>query len=170
MTKSAVRGNIVSSLEIASDSVCWDIGCGTGSVTIEMAFHCPNGMVYGFDKNSEAIGLTMENARRFGCDNIKAAEGICPDILQDAPAPDKVFIGGSSGNMGDIFKCIHEKNPHADIVVSAVSLETLRQAQDAFEGGEYDIIQLAVTETRKIGSHTMLNAQNPIFILKGKLQ
>ena len=172
MTKSIVRGNIVASLEIGKNDICWDIGCGTGAISIEMAFRCPDGMVYAFDKNSEAIELTVRNSRRFGCDNITAIDGICPNILGNFNAPNKVFIGGSSGNMNEIFKCVYNKNPYADIAVSAVSLETLTLAQEAFEkfGGEYSIVQIAVTETRKICNHTMLSAQNPVFIIRGKLQ
>ena len=170
MTKSAVRGNIVSGLDIEHDSVCWDIGCGTGSVSVEMAFRCPGGQVYAFDKNSAAVALTLENARHFGCDNITAAQAELPSLPDDIPTPDKVFIGGSSGSMRDILALIGERNPRADITVSAVSLETLSQASEAFaeQGFSCDITQLAVTETRKLGSHTMLRAQNPVFIIRGK--
>ncbi len=170
MTKSAVRGNIISGLDICHDSVCWDIGCGTGSVSVEMAFRCPDGKVLAFDKKSEAAELTERNAQKFGCDNIIVNEGVCPEVLKDAPAPNKVFVGGSSGNMIEIFECVYQKNEFADITVSAVSLETLEQAIKAFErfGKEYTVMQIAVTETRKVGSHTMLTAQNPVFIIKGR--
>lgn len=170
MTKSAVRGNIVSRLNICHDSVCWDIGCGTGSVSVEMAFRCPDGKVMAFDKKSEAAELTARNAQKFGCDNIFVNEGICPDVLKNAPSPDKVFVGGSCGNMAEIFECAYQKNEFADITVSAVSLETLEQAVRAFErfGREYSVMQIAVTETRKLGSHTMLTAQNPVFIIKSR--
>lgn len=169
MTKSVIRGNIVSGLNICHDSVCWDIGCGTGSVSIEMAFRCPDGNVFAFDKNPDAAELTMRNARKFGCDNIIASEGICPEILKNAPMPDKVFIGGSSGNMAEIFECAYQKNESANITVSAVSLETLEQAVEAFKrfGKECSVMQIAVTETKKVGSHTMLTAQNPVFIIRG---
>ena len=170
MTKSTVRGNIVSGLNICHDSVCWDIGCGTGSVSVEMAFRCPDGKVLAFDKKLEAAELTARNAQKFGCDNIFVHEGICPDVLKNVSAPDKVFVGGSSGNMEKIFECAYQKNEFADITVSAVSLETLEQAVKAFErfGREYSVMQIAVTETRKVGSHTMLTAQNPVFIIKGR--
>lgn len=170
MTKSAVRGNIVSGLNICCDSVCWDIGCGTGSVSVEMAFRCPDGKVLAFDKKSEAAELTACNAQKFGCDNIFVNEGICPDVLKNALSPDKVFVGGSSGNMAEIFECVYQKNEFADITVSAVSLETLEQAVKAFErfGKEYSVMQISVTETRKVGAHTMLTAQNPVFIIKGR--
>lgn len=169
MTKSAVRGNIVSGLKICSNSVCWDIGCGTGSVSVEIAFRCPDGKVFAFDKKFEAVELTLNNSRKFGCDNIIVNEGICPEILKNVPSPDKVFIGGSSGSMQEIFECIYIKNQFADITVSAISLETLEQACKAFKhfGKSYSITQIAVTETKKAGNHTMLAAQNPVFIIRG---
>lgn len=172
MTKSAVRGNIVSGLQVCHDSVCWDIGCGTGSVSIEMAFRCPDGNVFAFDKNPNAAELTVRNARKFGCDNIIANEGICPEILKNASAPDKVFIGGSAGNMVEILECAYQKNKSADITVSAVSLETLEQAIEAFKrfGKECSVMQIAVTETKKVRNHTMLTAQNPVFIIRGEQQ
>lgn len=172
MTKSEVRCIAVSRLNICADSVVWDIGCGTGSVSVEAAFRCPDGKVYAFDKKPEAVSLTSENARKFGCDNIEAAEGSCPEILTDMPAPDKVFIGGSSGNIGGIFEAVREKNPCADIAVTAVSLETLNEAVSCFSGfgTEPEVLQIAVTRTKKLGTHTMLQAQNPVFIISGRLQ
>ncbi|MBR2284130.1 MAG: precorrin-6y C5,15-methyltransferase (decarboxylating) subunit CbiE [Ruminococcus sp.] len=171
MTKSEVRCNAVAGLSICRDSVCWDIGCGTGSVSVEMAFRCPGGRVLAFDRNAEAVRLTAENARRFGCDNIIAAEGSCPEILSGAETPDKVFIGGTSGKMAEIFECIHSKNPAADIAVTAVSLETLEQTIQAFGeyGAECETVQISVTRTGRIGTHTMLQAQNPVFLIRGRL-
>ncbi len=170
MTKAVVRGSAVSSLEIERDSVCWDIGCGTGSVSVEMAFRCPAGTVYAFDKSAEAVELTKQNCMSHSCDNIIVREGVCPDLLEDVPAPDKVFIGGSSGNMLNIFRCITNKGSSPDIAVTAVSLETLEQACRCFEAFFYiyTVTQIAVTDTRKVGNHTMLTAQNPVFLIRGR--
>jgi precorrin-6Y C5,15-methyltransferase (decarboxylating) len=171
MTKSEVRCIAVSKLNIESDSVVWDIGCGTGSVSVEAACRCPDGKVLAFDKKAEAAELTEKNARLLGCDNIEVIEGECPQCLADAQAPHKVFIGGSSGNMEVIFAAVYEKNPKADIVVTAVSLETLSETISCFEkyGTAPEIVQIAVTRTEKLGSHTMLKAQNPVFIISGGL-
>ena len=169
MTKAEIRCTSVATLDICKDSVCWDIGCGSGSVSVEMAFRCPDGRVYAFDKKSAAVSLTKDNAKKFGCDNITVKEGSCPEILVDALPPQKVFIGGSSGELPAIFDIIYKKSPTAEIVVTAVSLETLQQAAECFEkhGRECTITQVAVTRTRKVGSHTMFDAQNPVFIIKG---
>lgn len=171
MTKSEVRCIAVSRLDIEFDSVVWDIGCGTGSVSVEAAYRCPDGRVFAFDKKAEAAELTAKNARVFGCDNVIISEGSCPESLENAQAPDKVFIGGSSGNMDGIFTAIYAKNPKADIVVTAVSLETLNEAVKCFEryGTSPEITQIAAARTEKIGTHTMFKAQNPVFIISGGL-
>lgn len=168
MTKAEVRAVAVSKFNIGSDSVCWDIGCGTGSVSVEMAVKCTNGGVYAFDKKTEAVKLTSENSEKFGCDNIHVFESLFPeDIPENIPVPDCVFIGGASGKISDIIKYVTELNPSAEIVVTAVSVETLNECMNVFDA---EITQIAVTRTRRIGSHTMLSAENPVFVIKRKIK
>lgn len=172
MTKAEVRCNAVAAQRIAHDAVCWDIGCGTGSVSVEAAFRCPDGQVYAFDRSAEAVRLTAENARNFSCDNICVTHGSCPDILRDAPKPDAVFIGGTGGRLPEILKIISEKNPCAAITMAAVSLETLAQAVPLLEQfcGELQVVQIAVTRTKKVGAYTMPDTQNPVWLISGGLQ
>lgn len=170
MTKSEIRGTVVSKLNIGCKDICWDIGCGTGSVTIEMALQCYDGKVFAIDKNEKSIELTVKNAHKFGCDNIYTVNGTAPAELVGFPAPNKVFIGGSSGRISEILGIVYSKNPLADVVITAVSLETLNESISAFSHfgiDEPEIVQIAVTRTRKVGNHTMLSAENPIYILKG---
>lgn len=172
MTKAEVRGICVSKLEIECDSVCWDIGCGTGSMSVEMAYRCTDGKVFSVDKNSAAIKLTETNRRNFRCDNIEIIESEAGKISQELPAPDRVFIGGSSGQLEHIIEAANNKNPHIKIVITAVSLETLTESVSVFDklGFETEVTQLAVTHTKKVGSHTMLSAENPVFIIKGAVK
>ena len=172
MTKSIIRSSIISRLNIGNSDICWDIGCGSGSVTVEMAFQCCDGKVYAFDKNHDAVSLTEKNLSRFSCDNAKIIEGNCPEILSDIPSPDKVFIGGSSGSLSGIFGVIKEKNPCADIVITAVTLETLNNAVSVFDeyNGEYDVVQIAVTNTKRAGRYNLFQAENPVFLIKGKIK
>lgn len=172
MTKAEVRCNAVAALQISQNAVCWDIGCGTGSVSVEMAFRCPHGQVFAFDHNAAAAALTAQNARKFSCDNIRAAAGECPAILHDYPAPDAVFIGGTSGNLSEILAEIAHRNSLAKISMTAVSLETLSHALPIFEQycDKFRIVQIAVTRTKKIGSHTMPEPQNPVWLISGGLK
>ena len=171
ITKAEIRHLAVASLEIEKNHICWDIGAGTGSVSVELARLCPDGKVYALDKQASACKLTDLNAHKFGCDNIRIFQGTAPEALADFPAPDRVFIGGSSGNMKEILKIIFLKNPSAKITLTAVTLETLENAVHAFLdfGKEPSITQIAVTRTRKAGHTTMLNALNPIFLIWGTL-
>ena len=171
ITKAEIRHFAVSSLEIEKNHICWDIGSGTGSVSVGMAQHCPDGKVYALDKNLSACQLTNLNAHRFGCDNIQIFQGTAPEMLAEFPAPDRVFIGGSSGNLKKIMNVIYQKNPSAKISITAVTLETLEDAVHAFAdyGTEPDITQISITRTRKAGYYTMLNAQNPVFLIWGSL-
>jgi precorrin-6Y C5,15-methyltransferase (decarboxylating) len=172
MTKAEVRCNAVAAMNIAQNAVCWDVGCGTGSVSVEMAFRCPAGQVFSFDHKEDAVCLTEQNAHKFSCDNITAIYGKCPEILQDYPAPDVVFIGGSGGFLTEIFAAIAQKNPRARIVLAAVSMETLSQGITEFLRfcDDFELVQLAVTRTKKVRNYTMPETLNPVWLLSGGLQ
>lgn len=171
MTKSEVRTLVVAKLGIGEGDVCWDIGCGTGSVSVEMALRGEDVSVYAVDKNAEAVALTQRNCEKFGCDNIEIIHEKAETAVSSFPPPDCVFIGGSGGSIEPIVQAAYAKNPAVRMVVTAVSLETLHQAATVFEqlGMACAITQIAVTRTRKVGSHTMLAAENPIFIIQRKL-
>ncbi|MGN0666355.1 MAG: precorrin-6y C5,15-methyltransferase (decarboxylating) subunit CbiE [Huintestinicola sp.] len=167
MTKSEIRGAIISKLDIRPDDICWDIGCGTGSVSVEMALQCSSGRVYSVDRNEEACRLTKANAHRFYCDNITVYCGMAGEIIPELPKPDRLFIGGSCGELEKILHRAYELNPEVKTVITAVSLETLSSAVKLLEqsGNNTDVVQIAVTRTKKIGEHTMLSAENPVYII-----
>ena len=171
MTKSEVRSVVLSKLGVSSDSVCWDIGSGTGSVSVEMALQCSGGRVYAVEKNREAIDLIDKNKHIFKCDNIEIISGNASDNIEKLPKPDRVFIGGSGGEMQRILKTVFEKNTKAVIVVAAVSLETLNKSLESFRmcGAETEIVQVSITRTKFVGSYTMLHGENPVFIIKGTI-
>ncbi len=165
MTKAEVRCCAVAALCVGQQDICWDIGCGTGSVSVELALRCPEGQVFSVDRNPDAAALTMAHARRFSCDNITVAEGTFPDV--NLPAPDKVFLGGTGGRLSDILELVYQINPAAGVVLTAVSLETLNEALHAFDrhGRTCEVTQVAVTRTRRVGEHTMLQGLNPVYVI-----
>lgn len=170
MTKFEVRCVSVAKLGIRKTDTVYDIGAGTGSVSIEMARLASAGRVYAIEQKKEAIALLYKNTEKFGVHNLTVVESQAPDGLEALPPADKVFIGGSSGRMDAIFEIVLKKNPFAVIVVNAVTLETLAQAQDCFykNGMEPDITQVSATHTKKAGAYHMLEGANPVFILSGR--
>ncbi|MBO6231061.1 MAG: precorrin-6y C5,15-methyltransferase (decarboxylating) subunit CbiE [Ruminiclostridium sp.] len=169
MTKSEIRAAVASELKICYNDTVWDIGCGTGSVSIECALSAWNGTVISVDKNEEAAALTRENAVKFGCDNIQVVCGSVPEVLAGLQRPDRVFIGGAGGNISAVIGTAFADENSPRTVVTAVTVETLNEAVSAFRerGIEPGITQISAVRTRSVGKHTMFDAQNPVFIITG---
>lgn len=166
MTKQEIRHLAVEQLKIKEDDIVYDVGAGTGSVSIEIAKRCPGCKVYAIEKNPAAVELICQNIKRFSCHNVLVTPGQAPQALQELPAPDKVFIGGSSGELTDIFQTILNKNPKTEFVITAVSLETIAQVTQCIKNFrlQADITQISSARTRKLGSYHMFTGQNPVMI------
>lgn len=169
MTKAEIRAVIMSKLCIQPNDICYDIGCGTGSVTVEIALSAYGGHVYAVDRSPEAVELTKANCEKFHIGNVSAFMGTAPDIMEALPAPDAAFIGGSGGNMDKIISRITAKNPHVRIAVSAIAMESAMAAVSAFgkQGISAEITQLWVSRSKQAGDLHMMTALNPIFIISG---
>ena len=169
MTKEEVRALALSKLRLEEHHVVWDVGAGTGSVSVECALSCPAGRVYAVEKKAEALALLAENRARFGADNLEIVAGTAPEALADLPAPDRVFLGGTSGSLEEILQVVFHKNPAARVVCTAVTLETVGEAARLFAPlAEADMVQLSVTRTRKAGRYHLMDAQNPVWIFSGE--
>ena len=168
MTKEEVRTVSLSKLRLTEDSVCYDVGAGTGSLSIEMALRAHQGKVWAIEKKEDAVELIRQNKVKFAADNLEIIEGLAPEALVDLPAPTHAFIGGSSGNLKEIVKLLIEKNPQVRIVINCITLETVSEAlETAKEFGfeENEIIQLNASRSKAIGRYHMMMGENPIYII-----
>ena len=168
MTKSEVRSISLSKLELRRDSVVWDVGAGSGSVSVEAALQVPEGTVYAVEKKPEAVELICRNRKKFGAANLQVVEGAAPEALEDLPVPTHVFIGGTSGSLKEILKRVLMKNPGARIVINAIALETVSEAlacirQLPLEGT--DIVSVSVGKAKSVGSYHMMMGQNPVYVI-----
>lgn len=168
MTKQEVRSAILGKLAVGPEDVCWDIGAGTGSVSVELALQCKQ--VWAVEREESACALITVNREKFGAWNLRLCRGMAPDCLTGLPAPDKVFIGGSGGNLPQILESVSAVNPRARVCLSAIALETLHTALAAFEelGYEAEVVQIAVSRAKKAGELHLLMAQNPVFLITGE--
>lgn len=168
MTKEEVRTVSLSKLRLSEDSVCYDVGAGTGSVSVEMALRAWMGQVYAIEKKEDALALLKENKKKFAVDNLAIIPGVAPEAMTELPAPTHAFIGGSSGNMQDIINLLLEKNPKVRIVINCITLETVTEAMKAirdFGLEDVDIVQLAAARSKSIGRYHMMMGENPIYII-----
>lgn len=168
MTKEEVRAVSLARLRLTEDAVVWDVGAGTGSVSVEAARSGERIRVYAVEKNPDAVELIRENRKKFRTDGIRVISGRAPEALGCLEAPTHVFIGGSSGNLREILTCVLEKNRDARIVINAISLETVKEVMEAAESGlltHPEITQVSVARSRELGRYHMMTGQNPVYII-----
>lgn len=165
MTKSEVRAVCLSKLQLAKDSLCWDIGAGTGSVSVELALQCPKGHVYAVERDAEALELIAKNKAAFGVENLGIIAGAAPEACMALPVPSHVFIGGSGGNAQEIIGEALNKNPAVRIVATAVTLETVAELSRIMKEFLYhEAVTLNISKNRKAGNYELMQAQNPVTV------
>lgn len=170
MTKQEVRAAVLAKLAVRPKDILWDVGAGTGSVSVELALAAPRGRVYAVECRPEGCALIKANREKFRTRNLVLVEGLAPDALSDLPAPDAVFIGGSKGSLAAIVDAALDKNPDARICVSAIALETLSAAVAALtaKGRTVQVSQIAVSRAKAVGGLHLMMAQNPIYLITGE--
>ena len=167
MTKSEVRSVCLSKLALTEHSVAWDIGAGTGSVSVEMALQARKGAVYAIERKDAAVEILRENVRKFRLSNLTVVPGIAPEVCAELPAPTHAFIGGSSGNMKEIISLLLQKNPNVRIVATAIALESIAEITNCmkhFAFAQSEVVSMTVARNRKAGPYNLMTGQNPIFI------
>ena len=170
MTKQEVRAAVLAKLAVRPEDILWDVGAGTGSVSVELALAAPRGRVYAVECRPEGCALIKANREKFRTRNLVLVEGLAPAALSDLPAPDAVFIGGSKGSLAAIVDAALDKNPDARICVSAIALETLSAAVTALtaKGRTVQVSQIAVSRAKAVGGLHLMMAQNPIYLITGE--
>ncbi|MBQ3405242.1 MAG: precorrin-6y C5,15-methyltransferase (decarboxylating) subunit CbiE, partial [Oscillospiraceae bacterium] len=167
MTKSEVRAVCLSKLRLTEKSVCWDVGAGTGSVSVEMALAARRGRVYAIERRKDAAELIRANAESFGLDNIEVVTDSAPEACRRLPPPSHIFIGGSSGQLWDVISLGLEKNPSVRIVATAVTLETVSALTDCmvrYPFDETEAVSLSVARDSKAGTYHLMRAENPVTV------
>jgi precorrin-6Y C5,15-methyltransferase (decarboxylating) len=171
MTKAEIRAVVMSKLRIREKDIVYDVGAGTGSVSVEMALAARKGIVYSIESNFDALELCKLNKRRFCLENMEIVEGKAPDVLDELPAPDVVFIGGSRGKLPEIVEVLLEKNPALRLVINTITVESTASAAALLETerfADFEMVQVQVSRGKKVGASHMMLAQNTVTILSAR--
>lgn len=171
MTKQEVRAVALAKLRLTATDTVWDVGAGTGSVSIEAALVARAGSVWAVERNVTGVRLIRENADAFGCGNVHAVPGVAPEALAKLPVPDAVFVGGSAGELPSIVEAALEKNSQVRLCVPCVTVETLTEACALLSGSRFkgfEACQVSAARAEAVGSHHLMKAQNPVFLVSAR--
>lgn len=171
MTKQEVRAVALAKLRLTATDTVWDVGAGTGSVSIEAALVARAGSVWAVERNAAGVRLIRENADAFGCGNVHAVPGVAPEALAKLPVPDAVFVGGSAGELPSIVEAALEKNSQVRLCVPCVTVETLTEACALLSGSRFkgfEACQVSAARAEAVGSHHLMRAQNPVFLVSAR--
>ena len=171
ITKEDIRSIIISKLRLKEGLTAIDIGCGSGSITVEIALQT-RAKVYAIDSDIEAINLTEKNLLKFSAlKDTVIIHGMAQDVLPTLPNVDVIVIGGTTGETGKIVKLALSKlNEGGRLVITSILIETIYNALKAMQDSnlqDIDITQVTIAKSKKTSSGTMMISRNPVIIFSG---
>jgi precorrin-6Y C5,15-methyltransferase (decarboxylating) len=170
ITKQEVRAISLAKMCLREESVLWDIGAGSGAVSIEASFLARKGSIYAVEKNDADIAIIKKNIRKFNTHNIEVIQTVAPDNLDHLPDPDTIFIGGSGGRMEGIIEFASRKlKPGGRIVINIALLENLGTTVETLKAKGFtpEITMVNIARSTGILELTRFDALNPVFIVTG---
>lgn len=173
MTKSDIRALAMAKLELSEAAICYDIGAGSGSCSIEMGRFASKGKVYAIEHKKIACDLIEKNIKRFSLKNIEVIFGEASEKIEDIEAPSHVFIGGSGGDLELIVDKIYKKNENATVVITAITLETIACINEIVKkyanlGYKYDMSFISFANNKTVANYNMMIGGNPVLIARIK--
>ncbi len=173
MTKSDIRALAMAKLELSEAAICYDIGAGSGSCSIEMGRFASKGKVYAIEHKKIACDLIEKNIKKFSLKNIEVIFGEASEKIEDIEAPSHVFIGGSGGDLELIVDKIYKKNENATVVITAITLETIAGINEIVKkyanlGYKYDMSFISFANNKTVANYNMMIGGNPVLIARIK--
>ena len=170
ITKEEIRTLQISKARLNPGQIVYDIGCGSGSISVEAALQVESsGTVYAVDFDSKAIELTKKNLEKFGISNVKVTQGDAKEKISQLPEADAIFIGGTGGDTKEIIELCEEKlKSGGRIVIGIILIETLFSALSIMGKLNFesvDVTQITISKSRKTSTGTMMLARNPVTII-----
>jgi precorrin-6Y C5,15-methyltransferase (decarboxylating) len=150
--------------------VLWDIGAGSGSVSIEAAFQLPWGHVYAIERHSSRIPDIIHNIQNFNCSNIQVVHAAFPEGIEELKKPDRIFIGGGGKDLDKIIEtACNLVDQYGIVVINTVLLESLERSVRILEEHNFkpEVIQLAVSRSKNMPFGHRFEPLNPVWIISG---
>lgn len=168
MTREEIRAISLAKLRLRHDMILWDVGAGSGTVSIEADHLLPNGRVFAVERNAQSLDFLKQNLKTFRSRNVTLVAEEAPSCFEDLPDPDRVFIGGSGGHLWEILEAVDARLPSGGrVVLNAVTLDTLTSASEFFENSGYqlEVVTVNIAKTKPLTDYKMFEAFSPVFVV-----
>ena len=170
ITKAEVRAITLSKLRLATDHIVWDLGSGSGSVSIETSLFVKKGKIFAVEQHPDRVEQIQHNKRHFGVNNLQIILAVLPEGLSNLPRPDRIFIGGGGKDLKAILSsaALYLK-PDGILVINTVLIPNIHVATATLKklGFETDVIQVQINHSQEMPWAERLEAQNPVWIITG---
>ena len=170
ITKEEVRVIQISKARLRPGQLVYDVGCGSGSISVEAAIQVESsGKVLAIDYDENAIELTKKNVEKFGLSNVSLVHGNAKEKITVLEPADAIFVGGTGKDTAEIVELCQDKlKSGGRIVIGTILIETLYtilQILDKLQFNSVDITQVTISKSRKTSTGTMMLARNPVTII-----
>jgi len=171
MTKEEIRALVISKLRLKQNSIVYDVGAGVGSVSVEIALIAKNGIVYAIEKEKKRAVLIKKNTENFGVKNVKVILGEAGNVIENKnlEKADRIFIGGSGGNIERILNASFKKIKSGGIIVAtAVKTETLFRILKKFEERKIKPELCCITISKE--KNRIITPITSVFLISAKIK
>ncbi|MDR2611535.1 MAG: precorrin-6y C5,15-methyltransferase (decarboxylating) subunit CbiE [Deltaproteobacteria bacterium] len=168
ITKSEIRSAALGTLRLAGVETLWDIGAGSGSVSVEAGMLLPRGAVWAVERDPSRVLQARANRSAYGCSHVEILEGEALDVIPDLPAPDRVFIGGSGRDLGRVIEaCRSRLSPGGVITASVVTHASLGAAAGSLAGpsGPPAVLQISCARSRELSGSFYFTPLNQVYLI-----
>jgi precorrin-6Y C5,15-methyltransferase (decarboxylating) len=155
-------------MDLRPDSIVWDIGAGSGAVSVESAQLAYRGMVYAIEPEAADVSLLLANCESFGVMNVRSILGRAPEATNDLPSPDAIFVGGTGRRVDQVLSAVYDRlSPGGRMVVNVVTIDGLATSYETLRrlAGNVHLWNISIARGIDQMDRVRFDAATPSFLL-----
>lgn len=151
ITRREIRAITLATLAPRKGERLWDIGAGSGSISIEWMLRDVSNSAIAIECNKDRVARIGRNAVGLGVPDLTIVEGTAPGVLGGLPQPDAIFVGGGATADGLLEAAWAALAPRGRLVVNAVTIETQAELTRRYAALGGDLVSINIARADPVG-------------------